>query len=280
MQAGSATPEGSAPSRTTLPDSIATTEALPAASPMQDAETPAGSVPRARTPILSGSAEIPAPPDRDYYKLAAELIPGLSRVEKVVRERSPDLVAGHTETFTIVDLEATETYEEEMELRLVTPHAYWFVGDAVDASDEDLERTAEEFEEVVYPRVTSAFGTEWTPGVDGDPHLFIIIANLRGVGGYYNSADEYPGTIRPISNEHEAIYINARYLPVGSKSFSMVLAHELQHAVHWNHDPTEETWVGEGLVRTGGNHRGIRTDKHPGLLAGGANLADKLAGGG
>ncbi len=189
----------------------------------------------------------PVPPDRDYYRLATELIPGASAVDPVVRHNAPTLEVGHRETFNLVDLESKELYESEFELRLVTPHAYWFLEDGVNASQEDIEKSASEFEDHIYPKVTGVFGQEWTPGVDGDPHLYIINANLRGVGGYYSAADEYPREIRPVSNEIEAIYANVRYLPIGSDVFSLVLAHELQHAVHWNHDLSEETWVSEGL---------------------------------
>ena len=209
--------------------------------------TPSGTESPLDSRAGTGAESIPVPPDRDYYNLARELIPGVSDVSRVVRESALTLQPAHIETFTFVDLEAIEIYEQDLELRLVTPHAYWFVEGAVEASREDIEKSASEFEEIIYPKLTGAFGEEWSPGVDGDPHLYIISANLRGVGGYFNAADEYPKQIRPVSNEHEAIYINARYLPIGSREFSRVLAHELQHAVHWNHDPTEETWVGEGL---------------------------------
>ena len=189
----------------------------------------------------------PAPPDRDYYRLAQQLIPGTDNVDRVVSRDSPLLKEGHRKTFKLVDLDSKVLYESEFELRLVTPRAYWFVEDGVKASQDDIEKSASEFEDNIYPKVTGVFGQEWTPGVDGDPHLYIINAHLRGVGGYYSAADEYPATIRPVSNEIEAIYTNAKYLPIGSDIFSQVLAHELQHAIHWNHDLSEETWVNEGL---------------------------------
>ena len=196
---------------------------------------------------LSVADDFPVPPDRDLFRLAMELLPGVGNVNPVVRESSPALEAGHRETFKLVDLESLELYESDFELRLVSPNAYWFVEEGVDTSPEDLERSALEFEELIYPKVTGTFGTEWKPGLDGDPHLYIMNANLRGVGGYFNAADEYPRQVQPVSNEHEAIYINVRYLPIGSEAYSTVLAHELQHAVHWNYDRTEETWVNEGL---------------------------------
>ena len=199
----------------------------------------------AATPVPTES--FPTPPERDYYRLARELMPGVGEIDPVVRNNAPTLQEGHRETFKLVDLEAPEQYESDFVLRLVTPSAYWFVEDGIEVEQEALERSAGEFESTIYPQVTGVFGSEWTPGVDGDPHLYVINANLRGVGGYFSAADEYPRALRPVSNEIEAIYINVRYLPPGSTVYSQVLAHELQHAAHWNADVSEETWVNEGL---------------------------------
>ena len=197
------------------------------------------------TPEPAGS--FPIPPERDLYRLARELIPGIGEVNRVEGAPAPTLVAGHRRSFELVDLEKMERYRSEFELRLVTPNAYWFVEDGIEIDQEDIERSAAEFEDAIYPSVTGAFGTEWKPGVDGDPHLYVLNASLALVGGYFSPADEYPREIRPVSNEIEAIYINVRHLPIGSDIYSLVLAHELQHAIHWNADPSEESWVNEGL---------------------------------
>ena len=220
--------------------------ARPAATAHPD-PSPSGSPPPTVLDYETAAAGFPVPPDRDFYKLARELIPGIGDVDPIVRDSSPTLEEGHRKTFLLVDLDARVLYESEFELRLVTPHAYWFVEDGVRASQENVEKSAADFEDNIYPEIRRVFGEEWTPGVDGDPHLYVVNAHLRGAGGYFSAADEYPRSIRPVSNEIEAIYTNARYLPIGSEIFSQVVAHELQHAIHWNHDRSEETWVNEGL---------------------------------
>ena len=196
---------------------------------------------------LTPAVGFPTPPDRNFFRLARELLPELGEVNPVVWDDSGPLQVGHRETLKLVDLEGSKLYESDFELRLVTPNAYWLVEDGLEVRQEDLERSAVEFEKTIYPLVTGAFGSEWKPGVDGDSHLYIINASLKGVGGYYSAADEYPKALRPVSNERESIYINSRYLPVGTDIYAQVLAHELQHAVHWNADRTEDTWVNEGL---------------------------------
>ena len=53
--------------------------------------------------------------------------------------------------------------------------------------------------------------------------------------------------MHPYSNEREIIYIDTEHLDPGSDSYMSVIAHELQHAVHFNQDVGEESWVNEGL---------------------------------
>ena len=244
------TPNATSPSPTgtpmkTPPTVTPTPVPTPTLRPVVAVSTQPPATEYAATPVPTES--FPTPPERDYYRLARELMPGVGEVDPVVRNNAPTLQEGHRETFKLVDLEAPEQYESDFVLRLVTPSAYWFVEDGIEVEQEALERSAGEFESTIYPQVTGVFGSEWTPGVDGDPHLYVINANLRGMGGYYSAADEYPRALRPVSNEIEAIYINVQYLPPGSTIYSQVLAHELQHAAHWNADASEETWVNEGL---------------------------------
>ena len=199
------------------------------------------------TPVVDTSDGFPVPPERDLYRLARELIPGLEDIHPVAASPASTLSVGHRQRFELVDLENLERYSREFELLYVTPNAYWFVEDGVDVDNNAIQESAEVFENSTYPKITGAFGAEWKPGVDGDPHLFILNASLNLVGGYYSPADEYPREVRPVSNEIEAVYINVRYISPGTAIYNQVLAHELQHAIHWNADPTEETWVNEGL---------------------------------
>ncbi len=193
---------------------------------------------------------MPPAPDRDLFRLAYELLlpPGHPEVGKVVDGEQPTYQIGRVDDFYLVDLDGLEKYQSSFELRHVSPHAYWYVEEGFQVELGDLQRAAIEFEEVIYPRVTNYFGTEWTPGVDNDPHLTIVHGDIRGAGGYFSSTDEYPSAIRPHSNQREMIYINISYLRVGSPYYYSVLAHELNHAVLWNHDSSEDTWISEGLA--------------------------------
>ncbi len=236
------TPASATAPSAALPDAATTVPpatTLPAISP-----TPA---PTAERVSAVPADSFPIPPERDLYRLAQELIPGVGEVGRVEGAPVPALAVGHRQSFQLVDLEEMERYSSEFELRLVTLNAYWFVEDGIEIDQEDIEKSAAEFEDRIYPSVTGVFGVEWKPGIDGDTHLYVLNASLKMVGGYYSPADEYPREIRPVSNEVEAIYINVRAFPPGSQIYDLVLAHELQHAIHWNADHSETTWVNEGL---------------------------------
>ena len=199
-----------------------------------------------RTPVPATS--FPDPPERNLYEIAAALIPNVGPINPVVNPDPVSYEVGRMDTFWLVDVNDLERYQSNFELRLVTPHAYWYVEEGQSVSQEDLEEAAAEFEDTVYPRVTGAFGSEWVPGVDNDPHLNVLNARLSGVGGYFSSGDEYPQSVKPNSNQREVIYLNTGSIPVSSQTYIEVLAHELQHAVHWNADKSEESWINEGLA--------------------------------
>ena len=187
-------------------------------------------------------------PDRDLFRLTEELVPGSGEIPRTVAGDATELSVGHAETFWLVDLSDTVTYQSDFTLALVTPHAYWYLEDDLDISMSGLERSAAHFEEDIYPVVTQVFGSEWNPGVDNDPRLNILNARLTSVAGYFSSTDEYPTGVRPRSNQREIIYINAQSVSPGGANYDQVLAHELQHAIHWNADASEDTWVNEGLA--------------------------------
>ena len=193
------------------------------------------------------AASFPEPPDRDLYRLARELLPTSLPEDRAVSRGPTVYQPGRKDAFWLVDVLRLEKYQSTFELQLITAHAYWYTEEGRQVDHEALKEAAAVFEDNIYPNVTGAFGTEWTPGIDNDPHLFIMNARLPGVGGYFSSSDEYPRSVRPWSNEHEAIYINVDAIPVHSQTYLDVLAHEFQHAVHWNADPSEDSWVNEGL---------------------------------
>ena len=134
-------------------------------------------------------------------------------------------------------------------LRYVTEHAYFWIENGVRYQDRQLDALANAFETKIYPTNRAIFGSEWTPGIDGDPHIYILYA--RGIGednaGYFSSSDEYPSQVNRFSNGHEMFLVNADNSPLGDNYTFGVLAHEFQHMIQWNQDRNEASWVNEGL---------------------------------
>ena len=110
-----------------------------------------------------------------------------------------------------------------------------------------LRQAAEEFERRIHPVVTGATGDVWNPGVDNDPRLTVLHTPLTFAAGYFGSRDEFTKATHPKSNEREMIYMNTSLEPGGAVYLS-VLAHEFQHAVAWNQDNGEESWINEGMA--------------------------------
>ena len=185
-------------------------------------------------------------PVRDLYALATRLkrVDGLTA--RVVHEEPPRYAIGDQAPFWVGDQVNRTYFSIPAILRYATPHLYMWVQDGLQMDQAALERSAQVFEEKIYPTDRHYFGSEWTPGVDNDPRLHILNASVPGVGGYFSSADEHPQTIDPFSNEREMFYINVDVYRPGTEGYHAVLAHEFQHMIHWHQDPNEDTWVNEG----------------------------------
>ena len=137
-------------------------------------------------------------------------------------------------------------------LHSVTPHAYFYVQDGESVSQDDIAKAGQTFEDTIYPEVTQAFGHELSPGVDNDVRITIFNGPLEGAAGYFSDLDEYPQALAPLSNEREMVYMDLS-LGLGSDGYTSVLAHELQHLVHFNGNPREDLWINEGLSVVAGS---------------------------
>ena len=259
-------PAGPTPTTVDTPTAAATTAQTPTASPSATAiPTLTGPPSPGPTAAEPSFGPFPIPPERDLYELARSLFKIDGEMPRVVNSGPVSLEQGRVDSFWITDSISKKVFSIGATLRLVSDHAYWYVENRLGVSDEDLERAAREFEESTYPKITAAFGTEWVPGVDNDPRMTILNANIPGLGGYYSSMDEYPTFVHQFSNQREMVYISGS-ISVGSRGHSAILAHELHHAVLWNADPSEETWVAEGLAEYAAYAAGFHTDHQPALL--------------
>jgi hypothetical protein len=114
-----------------------------------------------------------------------------------------------------------------------------------------LEEAAWFFESRIYTGVRAVFGSEWTPGVDNDPHILVLHATGLGgtVAGYASGADEFPRALVPYSNEAEMITVNLDTLSVGAPDYYAALAAQFQRLIQWAGDRNEARWAKEGLAQ-------------------------------
>ena len=184
-------------------------------------------------------------PDRDLAELAVRLR-GVKLDDPPATTATP-MSEGDKQDFWITNLDDGTARPVTATLQVVSEHAYWFVDDATSVSHEDLARAANVYEEQVRPTVVDTLGDIASPGQDGDPRLVIIHTTLDGAAGYFGSKDSFPTEVHPHSNGREIIYLDTRAVEHGIDTHLAIVAHELQHAAHFNKDVGEESWVNEGL---------------------------------
>jgi hypothetical protein len=186
-------------------------------------------------------------PTNDLLELA-ERLGGKGQLSPTV-EPAPAFDVGDGRDFWVTNVDSNNTFRITAILRYETDHTYFWIEDDVEYNEDDLRDLAETFENETYPTNRQFFGSEWTPGVDGDPHLYIIYAGGLGysLAGYFSAADSYPPEAHEYSNAHETFMINADNMDLGDPDTASTLAHEFQHMIHWYGDRNETSWMNEGF---------------------------------
>ncbi len=107
----------------------------------------------------------------------------------------------------------------------------------------------DEFENKIYPQLTSAFGTDKYSKKEGIARIAVLFYPMKDdARGYMRTIDAYDKTVNPMSNQGETIYLNSEYL--SSPLLPDILAHEFTHLIEFNQKTmqggvTEDTWLSE-----------------------------------
>ena len=188
-------------------------------------------------------------PENNLREVAMRLL-GKPHIPLTVQAPLDEHNIGDQITFSATNLDTDEHFDVTAELVYRGQKVYLFAQSDLDVSDNmvALESIMDNFETNIIPNVRMFFGQEWSPGIDGDARLYILYTGGLGnsAGGYYASTDEYSKLAHQYSNEKEMFYINADTVNINDPNMGSILAHELQHMVHWANDANEETWVNEG----------------------------------
>lgn len=85
-------------------------------------------------------------------------------------------------------------------------NAYYFVDDyfwnKINSQEQNtltanITALATEFDNVIYPNMQQLYGKEWTPGIDGDSKIYILLTDIKNnategsYGGYFSTTNEY-----------------------------------------------------------------------------------------
>lgn len=187
-------------------------------------------------------------PNSDLRDLAYRLEGKENIPETVAGPLSPSQI-GDKQMFWANNLDTNENFQVATTLRYITPHLYFWIEDDVNYDDNDLKELAETFENEIYPTNRQFFGSEWSPGVDNDLHLYVVFAGGLGysIAGYFSSVDSVNPLAYEYSNAHETFMMNADTVRLDELFTYGVLAHEFQHMIHWYRDRNEDLWLNEGF---------------------------------
>jgi hypothetical protein len=192
-------------------------------------------------------------PENDPVDLAERLL-GIANIPESVDPPSSPLQLGDRRNFWVTDTSAERNFQTEAVLRYIGPEIYFWIEDGVSYNESELIALAQTFENETIPTNRAFFGSEWNPGIDGDPHIYILYStNVGGsTAAYFSSADSLHPLAHEYSNAVEMFVLNADNQFLSETYTYGALAHEFQHMIHWYQDRNEESWLNEGLSELAG----------------------------
>ncbi len=192
--------------------------------------------------------ELTIKPINDPIELASRL-GYVADVPDVLIDPDAPYAVGAAKDFWVTNVDSNENFKITAVLRYVGENTYFWIENGVEYDENDLMELGDTFDQVIVPTNREFFGSEWNPGVDGDPHIYVLYAGGLGfsLAGYYSSADQLHPLAHEYSNAHEMFLINSDNVKLWEDYTYGTLAHEFQHMIHWYTDRNEATWMNEGF---------------------------------
>ena len=162
------------------------------------------------------------------------------------------------------DKDSDTHHQTEATLRYQSDLLNIWVEDSAWVTDRTINQAAAQIETAIIPINRELFGSEWQPGIDGEPQINIFNVSDMGesVLGYFSSADEFPPAVNPFSNAREMMYLNLNKLTIGEDEYLSVIAHEYEHMIHWHQDRNETIWLNEGMAEVAAAVNGYGDSDH------------------
>ena len=233
-----------------LPPEISTvispTEEFATPVPIPTLERPSTDSISTETLETLGQAQVP---ENDPYDLACRL-QAVCDVPRTVPGKSYKV--GDKEKFWISNSDTAEHFQIDATLLYITTHSYFWAEDGTQVNEGDMKALMDTFENKIYPTDREFFGSEANPGVDGDPHIYVLYASSIGhnIAGYFNSSDSFNPLVKEYSNAHET-YVLGTSQDLGNEYTYATLAHEFVHMIQNASDRNDVSWVNEGFAEVG-----------------------------
>jgi immune inhibitor A len=188
-------------------------------------------------------------PARDRVLLAQQLL-GVGPIDPPPTE--PEIhEVGDRKSFKALNTSANRIFQFEAELLAIGEHVYIWVDTRGEVEPEAALALADAFDSTIYPGVRDLWGTEESPGIDGDPRVYALFTyNLGGgVAAYYSSENTFPAEVSASSNQHEMFIYELAAIGTDIDSWlsESVTAHEFQHMIRDRVTPNMDSWLNEGL---------------------------------
>lgn len=135
------------------------------------------------------------------------------------------------------------------ELRYVSEHAYFWFQRSSKVTFGEIETSANFFDNEIWYLDRFIYGSNATPGIDGDERIHIVHFDdgLGGYLGFFRPDDQCSTHICYDSNELDAIYIVTEQAPINSNTYYSTVAHEYQHLIQFYVDGNEYRWLDEAF---------------------------------
>jgi hypothetical protein len=173
------------------------------------------------------------------------------------------LEIGASSTFWALDWATGAYLLRSASAEYVGEHVIVYLENQAELSTYSIDELGEAFDSVIYPTLTSAYGSEPNPGLDGDPRVIILIYDfndpMSDINASFNPWDVDPDG-SPYSNLSEMFYLNVNALHAQTGSAPALAAHEFSHLLVYNQDvmldaspdaAPESSWLGEGFSTYG-----------------------------
>jgi len=204
-----------------------------------------------KTYTVSQAAPLAYLPEYDVYDVACRL-QNVCNIPKTLPGPAVPLTVGTTKQFWLDNSDTNETFQINATLLYITPRAYFWAEKGVVVNQHDMKALMDTFDQKIIPTDREFFGSEWTPGVDNDPHIYVLYASNIGsqTAGCFFASDEYTPQVNPYSNGHEMFALNSSQSLADAYTYS-TLAHEFVHMIQWAADRNETDWLQEGFAELG-----------------------------